>query len=329
MSRFLFFASLLVLIVACAPTGEPNPGGTWSSIVAADASKPVKRHEAAFVKVGEKFVLLGGRGIRPVSIYDTQTQSWSEGAAPPVEIHHFQPVVLGEKVLIMGAFNGGYPDETPLPVIYQYDLASDRWSIGDSIPADRRRGAAGVVVFQDKVYLVSGIQNGHMSGHVPWLDEYDPATDTWSQLPDAPRSRDHFQAIVMENQMYLLGGRRSNAPDSVFANPVGEVDVYDFASQSWRTIAEPLPTLRAGNFVTSIGEEILVLGGESEFQELAHNEVEALHTQQETWRSLSPMLQGRHGTGAVWHRGHLFVASGCGNRGGSQELETMEAYEPY
>lgn len=330
-TRILFGLSLMAL--ACNATSNTQSAvddspGTWAAVASADSSRPIKRHEAAFVKVGGQMVLLGGRRIQPVSLFDIEAQTWSQGSPPPVEIHHFQPVVHEDKVVIMGAFTGGYPDETPLPLIYIYDPATDTWATGDSIPADRRRGAAGVVFHEGSMYLVSGIQRGHMSGHVPWLDKYDPATGRWEQLPDAPRSRDHFQAIVVEDKLYLLGGRRSNAPDAVFANPVAEIDVFDFATGAWSTLPEPLPTLRAGNYVAQMENEILVLGGESEAQQTAHNEVEALNVHSHQWRTLAPMLQGRHGTGAVWFGGQLFVASGCGNRGGSPELETMEAYTP-
>ncbi|MEO1450105.1 MAG: kelch repeat-containing protein, partial [Bacteroidota bacterium] len=305
--RILFGLTFLILALACKSTSTPQNSstpesadspGTWTQIASADSSKPIKRHEAAFVKVNDQLVLLGGRRIQPVSRFGLRAKTWTQGSKPPLEIHHFQPVVYKDKVYIMGAFTGGYPDESPVPLIYIYDPATDLWSTGDSIPADRLRGAAGVVFHKGSMYLVSGIQRGHMSGHVPWLDKYDPATGKWEKLADAPRSRDHFQAIVVENKLYLLGGRRSNAPNAVFANAVAEVDVYDFASGKWSTLPEPLPTLRAGNYVTKMKDEILVLGGESEFQPSAHNEVEALNVHSHQWRSLAPMLRGRHGTGA-------------------------------
>ena len=32
---------------------------------------------------------------------------------------------------------------------------------------------------------------------MPWFDEFDPATGTWTQLEDAPRGRDHTQAAII------------------------------------------------------------------------------------------------------------------------------------
>ncbi|MEL7342712.1 MAG: hypothetical protein AAGM67_19665, partial [Bacteroidota bacterium] len=56
--------------------------GKWEEYKSQDGSLPVARHEASYVKCGEVFVLLGGRGIRPVSIFDPRVGEWREGNAP-------------------------------------------------------------------------------------------------------------------------------------------------------------------------------------------------------------------------------------------------------
>ena len=80
------------------------------------------------------------------------------------------------KLYILGAFTGGFPEEQPLSHVLVYDPASDRWSQGAEVPAHRRRGSAGVVSHEGRIYLVGGNTRGHMSGYVPWLDAFDPAT---------------------------------------------------------------------------------------------------------------------------------------------------------
>lgn len=298
--------------------------GTWTSVESKDGSLPEKRHEAAFVGMGDQFFLLGGRRMKPTSIFDYQNQIWSDGAKVPVEMHHFQPVTFDEKIYILGALSGKYPAETPLPNIYIYNPATDSWAKGDPIPEDRRRGGAGAVVYKDKIYLACGIKDGHRGDHKRWLDVYDPQTGEWKALADAPRPRDHFQAVVAKDKLYLLGGRTTRSSEGPFKNTIPEVDVYDFKTNSWSTLQENLPTPRAGNYAILYGEDILVMGGESATQKSAHHEVEALNTKTHTWRSLSPLLQGRHGTGVVLYENKLYVASGSGNRGGGPELTSME-----
>jgi len=322
----LFFG--LFPLIMDAQESMPAMPGKWQSVASTDGSEPVQRHEAAFVRIGKRFYLLGGRGIRPVSIYDTGTSTWSEGAAPPVEIHHFQPVVYKNKVYIIGALTGPYPGETPLPKVIIYDPASDSWSEGATIPEGRRRGSAGLSVYKNKIYIACGIKDGHRGDHKKWLDSYDPRTDTWEVLPDAPRARDHFQTVRIKNKLYLVGGRRSAAPDNVFNDLEGKVDVFDLKKKQWSTIVDELPTKRAGLFLTVIPKnKIVVLGGETGGQQLAHSEMEVLDTKSGAWESWAPMIQGRHGTGAILFQGEVFVASGCGNRGGSPELKTMEVFK--
>ncbi|MEO1010452.1 MAG: kelch repeat-containing protein [Bacteroidota bacterium] len=297
----------------------------WEPVVSKDGSKPVQRHEAAFTRVGQKFYLLGGRGIRPVSIYDPATGGWSSGPEPPLELHHFQPVVHKNKIYVVAALTGGWPNETPTQYIYSYDTATDTWEKGAKIPEDRRRGATGNVLYQGRIYISCGIKNGHIGDHKKWMDSYDLTTGEWKILADAPRTRDHFQAVETKGKIYALAGRNTGAlPNEPFGATIGPVDVYDIENDTWQTLPHEIPTQRAGTMSIVHGDEILVLGGESSSQEKAHAQVEALAKDDHTWRSLPPMIQGRHGTGVLQFQGGLYVASGCGNRGGQPELFTME-----
>lgn len=298
----------------------------WQAVESEDDSKPVQRHEAAFVRLGEKFYLLGGRGIRPVSIFDTRTNSWSTGSEPPIEMHHFQPVVYGNKIFIIAALTGVWPDETPTEHIYEYDPATDTWSKGDEIPEERRRGSTGNVIHEGKIYVSCGIKNGHIGDHKNWLDSYDPKTGEWEVLADAPRPRDHFQAVLVKGKIYVPAGRNTGKNDGPFGGTIAEVDAYDIASNSWEALPNNIPTRRAGNAAILYNGEVVVAGGESPKQEKAHAEVEALDLATYQWKVMPSLLEGRHGTGLLEYEGALYIASGCGNRGGEPELFTMEKF---
>lgn len=305
---------------------QPESKG-WKEIEIQDGSSPVARHEAGFARVGRNFYLLGGRGIKPVSIYDTGTGSWSQGSAPPIEIHHFQAVVYKKKIYIIGAFTGTYPAETPVEEVLIYDPATDTWTEDTTIPAPRRRGAAGACVYRNKIYVAGGLVDGHRGEHTAWLDAYDPRTGEWLVLPDAPHARDHHQAVAAKGRIYLLGGRRSQAGENVFGDTEPAVDVFDFRTGGWSTLAEDLPTARAGNAAILYDKKyILVLGGESDTQQPAHAETEAFNLKTGQWENWSPLNAGRHGTGVVVYRGKLYIASGSGNRGGGPELTSMEVF---
>ena len=312
----LVFAWLAPLVIAESQWQTLDPEG-----------RPHARHEAAFVECDGKFYLLGGRRIQPVDIYDPETNSWSEGKAPPVEIHHFQPVVWNNRIILAGAMTGKYPHETALPRLVIYDPTLDEWSYGAEIPEDRRRGGAGAVIAGDKLYLVAGIINGHWDGHVAWLDVMDLKSGGWTQLPDAPHMRDHFQASTIAGRIYAGGGRRSSAKTKeTFSLLEPALDIYDIETAEWTTSPADLPEPRAGTFSIAHGGLYLVAGGESDRQTTAHDQVHAYDPLAAEWSALPHFARGRHGAGIIFY---LYTCSGSGNRGGSPELDSIEQLTPY
>jgi hypothetical protein len=293
----------------------------WQTLFAPDGSKPKARHEAAYVEQGGELYLVGGRGSRPVNRYDPAAGTWADLGNPPLEMHHLQPVVWNDDVYVVCAFTGPYPNETPIPNVWIYDPPTNTWTQGPAIPAARNRGAAGVVVYQDDVYVVGGNTQGHAGGYVPWLDRYDPATNTWTALADAPHARDHFTAVVIGNKLYAAGGRQTTQPNP-FVNTIGPVDVYDFTAGTWSSLPEPLPTLRAGTMTVARGEHLVVVGGESTVE--AHDETEALDVLTGEWIALPLLNQGRHSGGAVLHQDAVYCVAGAGAPGGSPELNSQE-----
>ncbi|MFS4467948.1 DUF5060 domain-containing protein [Maribacter sp. 2210JD10-5] len=297
----------------------------WEKIDA--IGEPTARHEAGLVAYKDKIVLMGGRRINPTDVFDTKTNTWTAKAPTPVELHHFQPVAVDDAIYIVGAMTGEWPNEKPLDKVIVYYPDEDRYEYTHEIPKERRRGGAGVVYHNDKIYVVGGIVNGHMNGYKSWLDQYDPKTGEWKVLPDAPDNRDHFQAVVANNKLYAFAGRRTSKitdEDMALTNTYG--NVYDFEKGTWEAVTTKLkiPTERAGNGAFVWNNEIVVGGGESTAHEVAHNELEAYNNETGTWENWPSLKEGRHGTGFAIVGDYVYTASGSGNRGGGPELTTVE-----
>ena len=316
MKQVLFIP--LFLLVPFLISGQSH---SWEPLDAKGSTE--KRHENAFVQAGDKFILIGGRGQKKTDIYDTQSRKWTKAAQPPMEVHHVQAVSLDGLVYLLGGFTGGWPYETPLSHVLIYDPLQDVWQIGPKIPEGRRRGAAGVAVHNDKIYMINGIINGHTSGWVNWFDEFDPYTNTWKKLPNSPEARDHFQAAVIDDKLYVAGGRRSGSAETGFAGTVGPANVYNFKTRTWEVLPE-IPTQRAGSATGILDGNLVVLGGESDAQQAAHDEVEMLNVDSGKWKALPSLNKGRHGTQVISLDNKLVIGAGSGDRGGGPELNSFE-----
>lgn len=302
----------------------------WKTIEC--SGEPHCRHENGFAEYDGKFYLFGGRRIQPVNIFDPKTNTWTSASAPPKEIHHFQPVIVGNQIWLLGTMTGEFPRETPLETVYIYEPDTDRWLEGPEIPEGRRRGAAGCVLHNDGwIYLVGGIIDGHYSGTQCWFDRINPKTGEWQVLPDAPNKRDHAPCAIVDNKLYFFGGRetgRHNGTDLeiFFSYTIGDVDVYDFETGTWSVHDEQLPIETAAGGVGVLNNKIHYVGGESA-RPIAFADMQIFDPVANSWSLGAPLNRGRHGTNCCVFENKLWIAAGSGNRGGEPELSTIECIE--
>lgn len=274
LSFFLFFslipASQAQFWVPCYATPDSSYNLTHYS-----------RHECGAVTAnidGHRMaILLGGRSgsgqpdkKRPV-IYDFDANSLTMGQTINKQLHHFQAAVWRDSIVVVGmSFDLGYPNEVPHSHLYYYYIRSNTWVTGDTVPTARARGSAQCVVVDDTAYFFSGLTNGHKSGWVTWVDKYDLVNGVWDTLSPAPRARDHAVALLEGDNIYLVGGRRSNAGGAgLHAYPVAEIDVYHLPTDTWSTlpVSANLPDTRGGlqavmSTNTALNPQINLWGGE-------------------------------------------------------------------
>ncbi len=328
MIRKLFFA-LLLLSACIGLNGQTVSVSDYRWLPIEAKGDVVGRHENAFIEYDDKFYLIGGRGVNPVNVFDPATNSWETKGKSPMEIHHFQAVVYGNAIYLVGAMTGGYPKELPLENIWIYYPETDKWEKGAEIPIARRRGGAGAVVYNDKIYIAGGIKFGHTSGTTNMFDSYDLKTGKWVELTDAPHIRDHFPAIVANDKLYCIGGRNTSVhhPDdfgAFFCATISEIDYYDFKEAKWFTLKEPLPVPTAAGGIVKIDNNLIYMGGEG-VQSQAYNETQCLDLGTGKWSQLAPMHTGRHGSGAVLYNNSIYLAAGSPNKGGGN-LPTIDVF---
>ena len=67
--------------------------------------------------------------------------------------------------------------------------------------------------------------------------KYDPVANTWTAIANIPRATGETRAVVMNGQMWVLGGGR------VAPNPSNEVDIYNPGTNTW-SVGLPFGTAR-------------------------------------------------------------------------------------
>ena len=318
------FAAVLAT-AAIAVSAAPDASAAWRRVSTSDGSAATQRHEAGGVAVDGRLYLLGGRGVRPLEVYDPATRRWQNlGTLPEAirEIHHFQPVAVGRRIYIVGALRCCYPREPVERTVHVYDTVAREWSTAGEMPLERARGSAATVVRDGLIYVLGGNRLGHDGGSVDWFDVFDPASGEWRTLPDAPNARDHFTAGIAGGRLIAAGGRTTDLPVP-FDKAVRATDVYDFSSGRWTTGAD-IPTVRAGTVSAVVDGELIVLGGEIAGSGDALRAVEAYDVDANRWRTLQPMQDGRHGGAAAIIGDTLHAVAGSRGLGGGPETSSHE-----
>lgn len=327
--KLFLISSILVLFLTGSVKTKVEPvtskPGQWTTLDC--QGEPDGRHETTFVECKGKFYLIGGRESNHIDCFDPESRIWTKMEATSPLIHHFQPVLWKNKIYMVGAMTGNYPEEPPMSNIQIYNPVQDRWTEGGDIPKERQRGSAGTVVYDGKIYMACGITLGHTSGTNNWFDEYDPGADTWKVLPDAPHKRDHFHAVVLDDKMYCMGGRNSSyhEPDNFgafFAAVIREIDCFDFKTGVWTTLDAKLPVGSAAAGVAVLNGKIIYFGGETAIKGPALNRTWSFDPHAGSWTELAEMKQGRHGSQAVVYSNRIYIAAGSPVRGGGRTQST-------
>ena len=320
-SIYLFVALLSLIAPATA-------ADVWISLN--ESENYVARHECSFLQAGNRFYLFGGReNATRLERYNYVTNTWDTGATVPAELNHFQAVNYQGLIWVAGAFaDNNYPKETPANYSYIYDPSQNVWMTGPLVPQSRRRGGAGLVVYNHQFYLVGGSTRGHKGGTVAWFDRYDPRTGLWVALANAPSPRDHFAAVVVGRKLYCIGGRFTDPPN-VFDNTTANIDVYDFSTSRWSTIpGVRLTAPRAGASAVYFNGKILLIGGESNTLNAAWDRVDAFDPVTQTLTQVASLKNRRQGTQAFVSGSGVITTAGSPNRGGGNQ-RNMEVYSAF
>jgi hypothetical protein len=162
-------------------------------------------------------------------------------------------------------------------------------------PMRHERYGLGVAVVNGKIYAIGGSSeegtNSYSAGYFPTsgkvlntVEEYDPATDTWTSRSSMPTARYSFATIVCQNRIYCLGGN-TYRPKYGSPTTTDAFEVYDPQTNNW-TKMTPMPTKNSLDAVISYEDKIYFFGG-------GLNQV--YDTVSDTWENKTSMPTARKG----------------------------------
>jgi hypothetical protein len=135
--------------------------------------------------------------------------------------------------------------------------ADGPWS---SLELDTRRGST-VITVGDRVLIAGGNHRDEAAGAIVQddrVDVYDGIAGTWTQAKlSVPRSRP--VARTVGNQAVFIGGSLEDAPRG--AVPTDAIDIYDGATDTWRTAQLTFKTADPNAF--AVGTQVVILPGHS------------------------------------------------------------------
>jgi len=195
------------------------------------ASMPTPRGAGAAAVVGGKLYVIGGAGpvagasdptIRPrqpqrsvgsVEEYDPATNTWRARASMPNPCNHMGCEAVDGKIYaiggrLSGAFIIGYPGNVNL--VQVYDPVADAWVTKSPMPT--ARSGLNTTTVNGIIYAAGGeVQTSDYLAAFRAFEAYDPASDTWWQLPAMLLPRHEAIMAAIGNKIHVAGGSVQSA----------------------------------------------------------------------------------------------------------------------
>ncbi|WP_415648506.1 S8 family serine peptidase [Stackebrandtia soli] len=214
--------------------------GEWSAI--ADAPDAVMQARAAFVD-GKLYVFGGWAGsttLTKTSIYDPETNTWSQGAPMPATRAGMGIGVVDGTVYLVGGCDSSSCNATD--TVFAYDVAGDSWSTLANYPTVVSHGACGASA---GTLVCAGGSDGGEGLAATYA--YNKGADSWEARADMPVGL-WAMAFTSANDMLVVSNGVLPGNTSLTNATYG----YDASSDSWTELAPSGTQLYRGTMACGI-----------------------------------------------------------------------------
>ena len=220
---------------------------TWKAL----APMPTTRGSPVAVASGGKIYVIGGATMHPgstetavlptrphrslgtVEEYNPATNTWRERSPMPTPRNHSAIGEVNGKIYVIGGRLGaafiGVASNTDL--VEEYTPATDQWgAIRARMPTARSAAAWGV--YDGRIYVAGGeFQSSQLMAAFRALEAYDPATNTWTSLPQMPIPRHGLAGGVIGNRLHLVTGTIQSAGIGGMHLDSESHDIFEFGAK--------------------------------------------------------------------------------------------------
>lgn len=294
---------------------------SWKTV----APSPIERSEGPpSAVVNDKLYVFGGfynelfQATTRSDVYDPATNKWTRIADMPIAVTHLKAAVDGQTIWFAGGFQGDNPGPA-ISDVWKYNVTSDTWSKGPSLPEVRSAGA--LVRLDRELHYFGGFKADRNTATGEHLVLSLEGGTNWTTAAPLPDPRGHLGGAALGGKIYAIGGARSHHIKPVDVN---SVHAYDPANNTWTTVASlPTPRSHFESSTTILNDRLLIVGGRSSTTgKTALNHVTQYDPTTNTWIALPPLPDELIAPVAQVIGNQIIVANGGLNRTTSPQSTT-------
>lgn len=173
----------------------------WSMV----AGLPVARGAGGAAVVDDRVVLAGGVGadgelVAQVDVYDSATDSWTQGPELPTPRDHLAVAAVGGTVVAANGRMQSFASNTDR--VETWNTSRDAWQRGADAPT--ARGGVGGTAWNGSLVVAGGEASG---GTFDEVEAYAPEGD-WTELPAMPTARHGLCVQTLADGVHTITGGR-------------------------------------------------------------------------------------------------------------------------
>ena len=172
------------------------------------------------------FSLSASAGVPPYTV-------WSPKEDMPTGLYRLGVAAVdldGGRIYTIGGQTTGTGD--PVPTVEEYNIATNAWNPIPPTPMPTARSRMGVTTAKNgNVYVIGGNSPDDVTT-IDTVEEYNPATNSWSPLKPMNEGPRHVLGAVTgsDKKIYAIGGVAGSNQSAL-----GTVEAYDFETKNWTT----------------------------------------------------------------------------------------------